>query len=142
MTVTGTSHSDTPSLGSQVKGLIGDVSTLFRQEIELAKTEAGERVESAVHGGQLLVVGAILAIGGLGVLLAAIVSAGTAWLIASGMDPLIANTLAAVAVAFIVGGIGWAMISSGIKRLKTSNFKLERTAHSLSEDAHVVKERL
>lgn len=142
MSTTEAPHSDSRSLTYLVKGLVSDVSTLFRQEIELAKTEAGERVESAVHGGQMLVIGAILAIGALGILLAAIVVLGTAWLMSMGMDPMTANIISAVAVAFIVGAIGWAMISSGIKRLKTSNFKLERTTHSLGEDANVVKERI
>lgn len=142
MSTTEAPHSDSRSLTYLVKGLVSDVSTLFRQEIELAKTEAGERVESAVHGGQMLVIGAILAIGALGILLAAIVVLGTAWLMSMGMDPMTANIISAVAVAFIVGAVGWAMISSGIKRLKTSNFKLERTTHSLGEDANVVKERI
>lgn len=142
MSTTGTTQNDTRSLSHLVKGLVSDVSTLFRQEIELAKAEAGERVESAVHGGQMLVIGAILAIGALGILLAAIVVMGTAWLMSMGMEPMTANIISAVAVAFIIGGIGWAMISSGIARLKTSNFELERTTHSLAEDANVVKERI
>lgn len=142
MTTAGTQHGDTRGLAQQVKGLIGDVSSLFRQEIELAKTEAGERVESAVQGGQMLVIGAILAVGALGVLLAAIVLALTAWLESTGMDPAIANMISAAAVAIIVGGIGWAMISAGVKRLKSSNFKMERTTHSLSEDANIIKERI
>lgn len=142
MSAAGEPYGDNRSLAGMVKGLVSDVTTLFRQEIELAKTEAGERVESAVHGGQLLVIGAILAIGALGVLLAAIVVLGTTWLVSIGMEPMTANVISAVAVALVVGLIGWIMILAGIKRLKTSNFKLERTAHSLSEDANVVKERL
>lgn len=142
MSAAGEHHSEARTLASMVKGLVADVSTLFRQEIELAKTEASERVESAVHGGQMLVIGAILAIGALGVLLAAIVALGTAWLVSMGMDEMTANIISAVAVALIVGLIGWIMISSGVNRLKTSNFKLERATHSLSEDANIVKERL
>ncbi|WP_127145234.1 phage holin family protein [Pelagibacterium montanilacus] len=141
MTVAGTSNSDKQGLPAQLKGLVGDLSALFRQEVELAKTEAGERLESAVHGGQLLAIGAILAIGALGVLLAAIVVAIAGALESMGMDAGLANTVAAVTVAIVVGGIGWAMISSGVKKLKTSNFKMNRTAHSLSEDANAVKER-
>jgi hypothetical protein len=127
MSAAGEPYGDNRSLAGMVKGLVSDVTTLFRQEIELAKTEAGERVESAVHGGQMLV---------------AIVVLGTAWLVSIGMEPMTANVISAVVVALVVGLIGWIMISAGIKRLKTSNFKLERTAHSLSEDANVVKERL
>lgn len=142
MTDTGSPRQDGRGLAEQIKGLIKDISVLFRQEIELAKAEAGERVQSAVHGGQMLVIGAILAIGALGVLLAAIVVAIAGMLEGAGMDAGLANAIAAVIVAVVVGGIGWSMISSGIKKLKTSNFKMERTAHSLSEDANVVKERI
>jgi len=142
MTATGSQRENTRGLADQIKGLISDISTLFRQEIELAKTEAGERVSSAVHGGQMLVIGAILAIGALGVLLAGIVVAIAGVLEGMGMEPGLANTIAAVIVAVVVGGIAWAMISSGINKLKTSNFKMEKTTHSLSADAKVVKERL
>ena len=142
MTITGAPRGDTRGLGDQVKGLITDISVLFRQEIELATTEVGERVSSAVNGGKMLLIGAILAIGALGVLLAAIVVALAAVLEGMGMDPGAANTIAAFAVAIVVGGIGWIMISSGINKLKTSNLKMEKTARSLSEDANVVKERL
>ncbi|SDH15910.1 phage holin family protein [Pelagibacterium luteolum] len=142
MTKTSTSNEGSRGLASQVKALINDVSTLFREEIQLAKTEAGERLDSAIHGGQMVVIGAILAIGAVGVLLAALVVAIAGLLESMGMDAGLANTFAAAGVALVVGGIGWAMISSGVKKLKATNFKMERTAHSLSEDANVVRERL
>lgn len=134
-------HRQETSIAELAKGLIKDVSALFRQEIELAKTEAGERMESAVNGGRMIVIGAIFAIGALGVLLAGIVVGVTAWLVSLGMDPMIANMVAAIGVAVVVGAIGWAMISGGMKKLKMSNFRLDRTTHSLSEDAAAVKER-
>lgn len=142
MTMTGTQDEDKRGLAKQIKALISDISLLFRQEIELAKTEAGERVSSAVQGGKLLVIGAILAVGALGVLLAAIVVAIAGVLEGMGMDAGLANSLAAVGVALIVGGTGWAMISSGISKLKASNFRMEKTSHSLSADANTVKERI
>lgn len=130
------------SAAQLVKGLIGDVSRLFRQEIQLAKTEAGERMESALHGGQMVLAGAIFAIAALGVFLAGLVVAVTAWLVSMNMDPLIANVIAAMGIAVIFGLIAWAMISSGINKLKTTNLRLERTANALSEDAAAIKERL
>ena len=142
MSTTDDRYSQGRTLASMLKGLVSDVSILFRQEIELAKTEVTERVESAVHGGQILVVGAILSMGALGVLLAAIVLLGQAVLVNLGLDEMTANIVSAAIVGVVVGGLGWMMISAGVKRLKTSTFNLERTTHSLSEDANMVKERL
>lgn len=142
MSFTGTPRDETRGLADQIKGLISDISVLFRQEVELAKTEAGERLESAIHGAVMLAVGAILAVGALGVLLSAAVVGLAGFLENIGMDPYLANALSALVVAIVVGGVGWAIIASGINRLKATNFKMERTVHSLSEDANVVKERL
>ena len=58
-------------LGFLLSGLATDVSGLFRKEIELAKAEASETVDNATRAGRNLAIGAVLAIGALGVFLAA-----------------------------------------------------------------------
>jgi len=125
-----------------VTGLVGDITTLFRKEVELAKVEASEKVSQAVNGGELIVAGAILALGALGVLLAAIVTVLGAWFTAMGMDPLLANSLSALIVAVVVGLIAWALISSGLRRVRQTSLNMNRTVSSLSSDAAIVKERL
>lgn len=122
-------------------GLISDITRLFRKEIQLAKTEASEKIDQVVGASVSLLFGGILALGALGVILAAIVTALGVFFISMGMDPTAANSLAAAIVAVVVGIIAWMMIARGISALKASNLMLQRTTHSLAQDADVVKER-
>ncbi len=125
-----------------IGGLASDISTLFRKELELAKAETSEKVGQVIGGVELLLGGAVLALGALGVLLAAAVSALAAWFESMGMGETGANSLAAVIVGIIVAAIAWLLVSRGLAILKGTNMKLERTASSLNRDAAVVKERL
>lgn len=123
-------------------GLAGDISGLFRKEIQLAKAEANEKVAQTMVGLELIVAGGLLALGALGVLLAALVTALAAMFAARGMGAIGANSLAAAIVGVIVAAIAWFLISRGTKALKSNTMTLDRTAHSLGRDADVVKERL
>lgn len=132
----------THPLGELVSGLVSDVSMLFRKEIELAKTEASEKLDGAINAGRSLAIGGVLAIGAIGVFLAALVSGLTALLVAMGMQPQLANFLAAIVVTVVVGGVAWTLIAKGAADLKANNLNMQRTAHSLQMDAAAVKENL
>jgi hypothetical protein len=41
-------------LGDLITGLVGDISGLFRKEIELAKAEASEKIDDAMKAGAAL----------------------------------------------------------------------------------------
>jgi ABC-type uncharacterized transport system fused permease/ATPase subunit len=123
-------------------GLAGDISGLFRKEIQLAKAEASEKFSQTLGGFQTLLAGAVLALGALGVFLSALVSLLAAFFVAQGMGEAFAGALASVIVTVVVGLIASALIARGLNTLKASNLKLERTASSLGHDADVVKERL
>jgi hypothetical protein len=125
-----------------IGGLASDISMLFRKEIQLAKTEASEKMGQALSGVEMLIAGAVLALGALGVILAAAVSALAALFVAQGMGETAANSLAAVIVAVIVGIIAWALIARGRNILRADHLMLDRTAHSLGRDAAAVKEKL
>lgn len=125
-----------------IGGLVGDLSNLFRKEIELAKTEASEKVSEVSGAAGSIAIGGVLLLGALGVLLAAIVSLLAAWMVSGGMNPTLANALAAIAVTVVVGLAGWVTLSKGLSALKASNLNMNRTAASLGRDASVVKERL
>lgn len=129
-------------LGELFSGLASDISGLFRKEIELAKTEAGEKLDEAMKAGRNLAVGAILAIGAIGVLLAAFVAALTAMLVNMGWNEPTAGFVAALAVALIVGGFAWAMISRGLAELRANKPELNRTARSLRMDADAIRETI
>jgi len=127
-------------LADLLGGLAGDISGLFRKEIELAKAEASERLDDAVKAGRSVAIGAVLAIGAIGVFLAALVAGLTALLVSMGVAEAPANFIAALVVTAVVGGIAWAMISRGIAEFKANKLNMERTAHSLQMDAAAVKE--
>jgi len=125
-----------------IGGLANDVSTLFRKEIELAKTETSEKVSQLASALVLLGVGGVLALGALGVILAAIVTALGAAFVSMGMDPTGANSLAAAIVGVIVAIIAWVFVSRGLGGLKAGNLKLDRTTASLGRDAAAIREKI
>jgi len=130
------------SLPELISGLANDISGLFRKEVQLAKAEAGEKMGQVIGGVELLLAGAVLALGALGVLLAAASAALAALLRGMGMAEGSANSLASVIVGVIVAAIAWGLISKGLSALKTTNLTLDRTTNSIERDAAVVKERL
>lgn len=133
---------DNRPLSDLIGGLAGDISGLFRKEVELAKAEASEKFSQTLGGMELLLAGAVLALGALGVFLGALVGLLGAVLAAQGMDPILANALSAVIVAVVVGLIAWGLISRGRNALKAGNLNMDRTVTSLGRDANIVKERL
>ena len=122
--------------------LATDISTLFRKEIQLAKAEASEKVSDTMAGAISILIGAVLALGAMGVLLSALVLLLAAFLSNQGMNPLMANATSAGIITIIVGIIAWIFIARGRGALSESNLNMNRTAASLGRDADIVKERL
>lgn len=131
----------TRSLPDLLGSLVDDLSTLFRKEVRLAKAEAGEKLEMVLNSAQKLAIGIVLAIGAVGVLLAAIVSGLAALFVAWGMGVALANGLSGLIVAAIFGLIAWSLISSSISSMKAEKLNMDRTMHSLARDAAVVTEK-
>jgi AcrR family transcriptional regulator len=129
------------SLPDLLGSLASDISGLFRKEVQLAKAEAGEKIDLVLAAAQKLAIGAVLGIGAVGVLFAAIVSGLAAILIGAGMDPTLANSLSALIVAAVFGAIAWTLISGALNSMKASKLNLDRTVHSLTRDAQVVSEK-
>jgi hypothetical protein len=129
------------SLPELLGSLATDISNLFRKEIQLAKAEAGEKLDVVLGAAQKLAIGAVLGIAAVGVLLAAIVSGLAAAFVGMGMDPTLANSLSALIVAAVFGGIGWSLISGALNAMKVEKLNMDRTVHSLARDAQVVTEK-
>lgn len=128
------------SLTELLGSLAGDISGLFRKEVQLAKAEASEKLDNALEASKGLAIGAVLAIGAIGVFLAALVT-GLSWLlVAFGMTEAASEFVASLVVALVAGGIAWSFISKGLDAWKASKLNLNRTTHSLARDAEVVKE--
>eukprot|EP00913_Durusdinium_trenchii_P010542 g9886.t1 len=87
---------DNQSVGDLLTGLVGDISSLFRKEINLAKTEASEKMSHALTGIEAFAAGLVFAIGAVGVLLAALVSGLAAVLVAQGFREPTADAISAI----------------------------------------------
>ncbi len=129
-------------LGELLTGLAGDISGLFRKEIQLAKTEASEKISETMAAAVSVLIGAVLALGALGVLLSAIVSLLAAFFVNQGWDATLSTGVSSGIVTSVVGIIAWVFISKGLNAFKAQNLNLKRTATSLGRDADIVKERL
>ncbi|WP_135467826.1 phage holin family protein [Crenalkalicoccus roseus] len=123
------------SVPELLSSLVGQVSTLFRKEIQLARAELGEKFGQAASAVMPIAAGGALLLASLVILLFAL-AAGLTWLfgIATGLSLLI------VGVAFAL--IGYLLVRSGVSQLKVSNLVPERTAEQLSRDADVAKEQV
>jgi hypothetical protein len=135
-------NGDSRPLGELIAGLVADISGLFRKEIDLAKTEATAKISNAVSGLEMFAIGLVLAIGAMGILLAAIVNGLGALLVSQGFTEANADAIASLVVAVIVGIAAWIAISRGIAVVRNTDPTLTRTANSLRRDVEVVKERL
>lgn len=128
------------SLPDLLGSLAGDISGLFRSEIRLAKAEASEKLEDVVANSRGLAIGALLAIGAIGVFLAGVTAGLAAILAAIGMHPAVAGFVASMLVAVAVGSTGWSMINASLAAWKASRLNLDKTGQSLARDAQVLKE--
>lgn len=133
---------DSAPLSELFGGLVSDVTGLLRKEIDLAKTEASEKLSTALVGVEVLLVGLVLGIGAVGVLLGALVAGIASLLVSQGMTQSGANGLAALIVGVAIALISWALVSRGLRALRGSSMKLDRTATSLRRDVDVVKEKI
>lgn len=95
-----------------------------------------------MSGVEVLIIGLVLAIGAIGVLLAALVGAIAAFLVEHGFNDTSASALASLVVGVVVALIAWALVSRGIAALRGTNLALNRTAASLRRDVEKVKEKI
>jgi len=118
------------SIGQLIGDISNDLSTLFRQEIELAKAEVRQEASKAGKAAGML--GAAGFAGYLAVLL---LSFAVVYGLANVMDAGWAALIVAVVWA-IVGGV---LYASGRKKLRTVDPVPRQTVDSLKEDAQWLK---
>jgi drug/metabolite transporter (DMT)-like permease len=121
------------SLPGLVADLFAQSSTLFRKEIQLAKTELSEKLTQGLVGIGMMIGAAVLFISALNVLLAAAVTALTA----VGVQAWLASIIVGVVVAVI----GYIMLNRGMAALQTTNLMPQKTADQLAQDAQLLKEQ-
>jgi xanthine/uracil permease len=106
------------SLGELFSQLSQDVSTLFRQEVRLAKIEVSQIATDAGKQVGIIGAGGAIAYAGFLALLAALIL---------GLSEFMAAWLAALIVGLVVAGIGYFIAQKGINDLKNVNPAPENT---------------
>jgi len=119
----------TTSLGDLLTGVSKDISTLFRQEVELAKAELTESAKKAGKGAGMF--------GGAGLtaLFALLFLSIAAWW---GLGFLLNNALSAVVIAVIYGVVALILFLRGKKELKDIN-GAPKTVDSLKKIPETMK---
>lgn len=123
-----------PSVGTLLGGIVADVQELVRKEIALARQEIREEIGAAKDVGiQLAIAGAVLAIGGLFLLvtLALVVAALLNW-------PTWAGFGIVGAVLTIAGGV---MFSAAQQRMQAIKPMPEKTIETMKEHVEWIKDR-
>ncbi|WP_061296442.1 phage holin family protein [Herbidospora cretacea] len=121
-----------PTLGELVGQLGGDLSTLFRQEVELAKTEI--RAEATKAGKAAGMFGGA---GLAGWMTAIFLSLALVW----ALDAVIDAGWAALIVAVLWGAAAAAMYAKARQQAREVNPVPEKTVQTLKEDAQWLRDR-
>lgn len=120
------------STGGLLSDALSHVSSLVRNEVDLARAEVSENATKAAVAVGVLVGGVVISLAALNVLTAALVAALTEAGIPAGWSALIVGVaLAVVAIA---------MITKGMNDLKATSLAPTRTAKNVKRDAEALKE--
>ena len=119
-------------LGELFGNLGKQLSTLIRQEIQLAKTEMSDKASKAGRDVASLVAGGLIAYAGLLVLLAALVLG----LAALGLDAW----LSALIVGVIVAAIGGFLVRQGLTALRSTDPVPHETVETMKDNIEALKE--
>ncbi|MEB8386739.1 phage holin family protein [Rhodobacteraceae bacterium KMM 6894] len=126
----------TTSPNKSTGGLLGDalahVGSLVRNEVDLARAEVNENLQSAGVALGVIVGAVVVALTSLNVLSAALVAALTEAGVPGGWSALIVGVALAI--------VAYVMLNKGTNDLKLSSLAPRRTAKNVKRDAQAVKE--
>ncbi len=120
------------SIGELFTDLTQGVSTLVRQEVQLAKTEISEHISAGVKGIGFLIVAGCLAFVGFQALVAAAIL---------GLSLVVAPWLAAMIVAVALLLVAGVLVPSALSGLKKMAAPPKKTIETLKEDAQWIKQQ-
>lgn len=124
---------DEESVPGLVRRLTNELSTLFRQELALAKSEMTHAVSdiktgvsSVAMGGGVLYAGILFLLGGIMLLLAY-------WVVLP---------VAALIVGAVVAIVGAIMLRSGTKKMSSDSLTPDRTVESVRKDSDMARRKM
>lgn len=117
--------------------LFGELSqetmSLFRKEIQLARSELTDKARQAGRGAAEIAAGAVLLLVALGALAAAAIL---------GLSQVVQPWLAALIVGGVLALVGGIVVASGLSNVRTGNLAPRRTMDSLRDNTRWAKEQL
>lgn len=126
-------NSDDRSIGELFADLTREVSTLVREEVNLAKAEITQKATSSLKNIAFIVIGGVFAFAGYLAIQDAIVAA------LARVMPLWAASLL---VGLVVIGVATALVLKGVNALKNQDLVPHRTVETLKEDAQWAKQQM
>lgn len=123
---------DDRSLGALFSELAQETSTLVRQEVNLAKTEMGDKASRAGRHVGVLAAGGALAYAGLLAILAGVIAL---------LNDVMPLWVAALLVGIVVAIVGYIMVRRGLDALKRDDFAPRETIETLKEDQRWAKDQ-
>lgn len=120
-------------LGELLRELASETGTLVRQEMRLAKTEMEEKATTAARHGAVVGAGSALLHVGVAAVTAAVIA---------GLATMMALWLAALVVAVVLLGIGFALVRTGLSGIRRIDPTPDATMKTLKEDKLWVKREL
>jgi hypothetical protein len=120
------------SLGELFGNLARDTKQLVHQEVQLAKVELKESALRMGKGAGLIGAGALLGVGAMLSLLAAVIAL---------LSTFMPVWLAALIVAVAIGSVGYLLIQRGTAALSTAELKPRETIETVREDVVWLKKR-
>lgn len=129
------------SIGQLLKELRDETTTLLRQEVDLAKTEMGEKASRVGSNlGSLALGGGVAFLGALA-LLAAVVY-GLTSLLDQFMSVGVAIWLAPLIVGLVLAAVGYSLLNKALATLRQESLTPQRTTQTLQENKEWLKSKM
>ncbi len=119
------------SLSELLSDVTGEIATLFRKEVELARAETSEQVSRAAKAGAML--GAAAVVGFLTLILLAFAAA---W----GLSEVVPEGVAFLIVGLVFGLVAAVLASAGKKKIASVDPMPDQTVQTLKADVQVAKD--
>ena len=129
------------SIGQLLKELRDETTTLLRQEVDLAKTEMGEKASRVGRNvGSLAVGGGVAFLGALALLAAVIY--GLTSILNQFMSVGVAIWLAPLIVGLVLAAVGYSLVQKALATLRQESLTPQRTTQTLQENKEWLKARM
>ncbi len=119
------------SLSELLSEVTGEIATLFRKEVELARAETSEQVSRAAKAGAMLGAAAVV-----GFLTLVLLAFAAAW----GLSEVVPEGVAFLIVGLVFGLVAAVLASAGKKKIAAVNPVPDQTVQTLKADVQVAKD--